>query len=74
MKAIESIPSRSKGLLSQSTGLLSRGTKHAKRMASRTGDLAILSVHKRPMKSLLLAGAAGAVIALLAGIAARPRH
>jgi ElaB/YqjD/DUF883 family membrane-anchored ribosome-binding protein len=74
MNAIRSIPSKSKGLVGRSSGLLREGTDRARRLASRATDRTVLSVHKRPMRSLLVAGAAGAVIALLAGAAVRPRH
>lgn len=74
MKVIESLPSKSKTLIGHSSGLLRKGTHRARHVASRAADRTVLSVHRRPVKSLLVAGATGAAIALLAGLAIRPRH
>lgn len=49
------------------------GTVRARKAFARAGDHAAQYVHDQPLKSLLLAVAAGAAIALLAGAVSRHR-
>ncbi len=61
-------------LLGRGAGMVQEGTARAKDAAARTSARTADYVRERPLKSLAIAAAAGALIALLAGMASRRRR
>lgn len=73
-RSLESAKATADELAARGTEAIRSGANRAREKISQTTDQAAQYVQEQPLKSLLMAVAAGAVIALLAGALGKHRH
>lgn len=73
-RSLEEVRAGAEDLATQGSEAVHKGAERARESLSKTTDQAAHYVQEQPLKALMMAAAAGAAIAMLAGAIGKHRH
>lgn len=73
-RSLEEVREGAEDLAAQGSEAIHKGAERARETVSKTTDHAAHYVQEQPVKALMMAAAAGAAIAMLAGAIGKRRH